>query len=107
VLDAIYLSLDGFYGTDLFLNLISRLIVKRLTNNSTAIKLGDLSGNRFKIVIRELSEQNDQIINEAVESLKENGFINYFGLQRFGNCSQIPTHHIGKLALDFFSLNFL
>ena len=28
-------------------------------------------------------------------SLKNNGFINYFGMQRFGTTS-IPTHHVGR-----------
>ena len=58
--------------------------------------MGDLFGNRFKIVIREIDELNENTIANGIESLKKNGFINYFGLQRFGNCSEIPTHFIGK-----------
>lgn len=58
--------------------------------------MGDLSGNRFKIVLRELSETNDDTIKQGLESLKKSGFINYFGLQRFGNCIEVPTHMIGK-----------
>ena len=36
-------------------------------------------------------------------SLRDFGFINYYGLQRFGNCVKIPTYLIGKalLAGDF------
>ncbi|RNA28268.1 pseudouridylate synthase 7 -like protein [Brachionus plicatilis] len=66
----------------------------RITNDG--LKLGDLSGNRFKIVLREVSEKNDAIIVQSLESLKANGFINYFGLQRFGNSIEVPTHIIGK-----------
>jgi tRNA pseudouridine13 synthase len=55
-----------------------------------------LSGNRFKIVIREIDEQNNSIIESGIESLKKNGFINYFGLQRFGSCTEAPTHLIGS-----------
>ena len=33
-------------------------------------------------------------IEERLESVKVNGFINYFGLQRFGTTS-VPTHEIG------------
>lgn len=67
--------------------------IKRLSNDG--IKLGDLKGNRFQIVIRNVKEENNMIIH-AIESLKNNGFINYFGMQRFGNCIDIPTHLIGK-----------
>ncbi len=58
------------------------------------MKLGDLNGNRFTIVLRQIKCKDDSIINEAVNSLAQNGFINYYGLQRFGT-SSIPTHEIG------------
>ena len=38
---------------------------------------------------------SDDMINQGLESLKEMGFINYYGMQRFGTTS-VPTHHIGK-----------
>lgn len=66
--------------------------------NGDGLRLGDLSGNRFKIVIREIDEQNNSIIESGIESLKKNGFINYFGLQRFGSCTEAPTHLIGSKA---------
>ncbi len=31
--------------------------------------------------------------------VKENGFINYFGIQRFGT-GAIPTHRLGRLLLQ-------
>lgn len=34
------------------------------------------------------------IIEKSSENIRQNGFINYFGLQRFGS-SSIPTHQIG------------
>ena len=74
--------------------------------NGEALKLGDLSGNRFNLLIREIDESDDVMIRAGAESLKSNGFINYFGLQRFGNSSEIPTHHIGKqvnIAITMFS----
>lgn len=70
------------------------------------LRLGDLSGNRFKIVIREVDEQNNEIIESGIDSLKKNGFINYFGLQRFGTCTEAPTHLIGSkliILLNSFS----
>lgn len=70
------------------------------------IKLGDLSGNRFSLAIRfiEGSVKNlylgatDEEIKQNVENLGENGFLNYFGMQRFG-CFNIMTHTIGKEAI--------
>lgn len=61
-----------------------------------ALKLGDLSGNRFTITVREVSEKNNELIRAGVDSLRTNGFVNYFGLQRFGTCEEAPTHAIGK-----------
>ena len=36
-----------------------------------------------------------EAIGEAVTSLRANGFLNYFGMQRFGT-SAIPTYSVGK-----------
>ncbi len=61
------------------------------------LKLGDLFGNRFKLVVRRVNNQIDnESIEKALYAFKENGFINYFGLQRFGTCIEAPTHLIGK-----------
>jgi len=60
------------------------------------LNLGDLNGNRFTITIRDVIGE-DQVIKSAVENLKKNGFVNYYGLQRFGT-GTVPTHKIG-LAL--------
>ncbi|EAL71680.1 tRNA pseudouridine synthase D [Dictyostelium discoideum AX4] len=58
------------------------------------LRLGDLSGNRFSIVIREIQGADDQLITESIETFKKTGFINYFGMQRFGT-GAIPTYEIG------------
>ncbi|CDS10699.1 hypothetical protein LRAMOSA11185 [Lichtheimia ramosa] len=62
------------------------------------LTLGDLKGNRFSIVLRDVSGISEQEIVRSVESLKENGFINYFGMQRFGT-SAIMTHEVGYQIL--------
>lgn len=59
-----------------------------------AFCLGRLSGNRFAIVVRNV-DVTDEIINANVKSASEYGFINYFGLQRFGTSDVSPTHKIG------------
>lgn len=71
-----------------------------------SLNLGDLKGNEFVIVIRnaQLKEGSqdslESILQKGTESLIEKGFVNYFGMQRFGTFS-ISTHTIGKeLLLD-------
>lgn len=64
--------------------------------------LGDLKGNDFLIALRDVRSLGDKPLEEAVEesfqSLQHNGFINYFGMQRFGTFS-ISTHVLGIMLL--------
>ncbi|KAF4519801.1 hypothetical protein B566_EDAN006815 [Ephemera danica] len=60
---------------------------------SSALQLGQLAGNRFQIVLRNVTGSDEQI-DTAMNSLSKHGFLNYFGLQRFGTQS-VSTHHIG------------
>jgi tRNA pseudouridine13 synthase len=67
------------------------------------IKLGDLKGNEFIITIKDVESVDPKVsIEDALipilNSLKNIGFINYFGMQRFGTFS-ISTHEIGKEIL--------
>lgn len=62
------------------------------------LKLGELKGNEFLITIRDVSEKNHDNINNSLQSLRENGFINYYGMQRFGTFS-VSTHTIGAHVL--------
>ncbi|XP_002008166.2 pseudouridylate synthase 7 homolog [Drosophila mojavensis] len=62
------------------------------------LKLGDLKGNRFRIALRHITHPREHI-EQALESLKERGFINYYGLQRFGNSASVPTHEVGVALL--------
>ena len=45
------------------------------------------------------SQVPDEAIHAAVASAQKHGFINYFGLQRFGT-SVTPTHRIGLALLQ-------
>lgn len=63
-----------------------------------ALVLGQLSGNRFTITLRGVVAESDEVIKEAAVSLGKSGFINYFGLQRFGT-SSVPTFTIGAALL--------
>ncbi|KAL6936371.1 hypothetical protein ACO0OL_002571 [Hanseniaspora opuntiae] len=76
-----------------------------------ALKLGDLNGNKFTIALRNVELNGDenatnsnkeetlnQILSNSIEKLTNTGFLNYFGMQRFGSFS-IPTYEIGKKIL--------
>ncbi|KAG4069463.1 hypothetical protein HA402_001762 [Bradysia odoriphaga] len=71
--------------------------VGNFTFKDEPLKLGHLSGNRFRIALRHIVHPEGDI-ELSLQGLKENGFINYYGLQRFGNNSTVPTHQVG-LAL--------
>jgi tRNA pseudouridine13 synthase len=63
------------------------------------LRLGLLKGNQFSVVFRFIEfEKSIENIKEEIEkslnSIFEKGFINYFGMQRFG-VSTISTHRIG------------
>ncbi|XP_020582428.1 multisubstrate pseudouridine synthase 7 isoform X2 [Phalaenopsis equestris] len=60
--------------------------------------LGQLLGNRFTITLRDVVADSEDAIKAAAEGLKRSGFINYYGLQRFGSGS-VPTHLIGATLL--------
>jgi len=60
--------------------------------------LGQLTGNRFTITLRGVTAESEDMIKNAVDGLGKNGFINYYGLQRFGSGS-VPTHLVGAALL--------
>ncbi|KAG9151801.1 hypothetical protein Leryth_002073 [Lithospermum erythrorhizon] len=60
--------------------------------------LGQLNGNHFTITLRGVVADSEDIIRSSADALGRCGFINYFGLQRFGSGS-VPTHHIGAALL--------
>nr|XP_057932534.1 pseudouridylate synthase 7 homolog isoform X1 [Doryrhamphus excisus] len=61
------------------------------------LKLGELQGNHFTVVIRNISGTDTQV-HQAVTSLKQTGFINYYGMQRFGTTA-VPTQQVGRAIL--------
>ena len=63
------------------------------------LKLGMLSGNQFRIALRNVNGTDEQI-EKIMVSLRDHGFINYYGLQRFGTVAAIPTYEIGKALLQ-------
>ncbi|NXE04665.1 PUS7L protein, partial [Lophotis ruficrista] len=71
------------------------------------LRLGQLKGNHFDIVVRDLklhshdsSADLKERISEAMENVETKGFVNYYGPQRFGQGQNIQTDQIGLALLN-------
>lgn len=62
------------------------------------LRLGELGGNEFEIVLRNVVGATQETVDSAMASLRDHGFINYFGSQRFGT-GGTASHHLGALML--------
>ncbi|AFR94528.1 tRNA pseudouridine13 synthase [Cryptococcus neoformans C23] len=62
------------------------------------LELGMLKGNRFLITLRNVEAENVEEIDRTMESVRDLGFINFYGMQRFGT-SSMPTHVTGLFIL--------
>jgi len=62
------------------------------------VNLGDNLGNKFKIVVRDLSEGDVNLAKSRLDELKLDGVLNYFDSQRFGFANN--SHKIGKFILQ-------
>jgi tRNA pseudouridine13 synthase len=59
-----------------------------------SLRLGNLIGNRFEIIIRDISAADDDVAS-ACQQIQRHGFVNYYGLQRFGKGGS-RSHVIGR-----------
>ena len=65
------------------------------------ISLGDLAGNSFRITVRGVTIDGDEleaVLKETVSQLEQRGVPNYFGYQRFGTIRP-NTHLVGRELL--------
>ncbi|KAJ2804980.1 multisubstrate pseudouridine synthase 7, partial [Coemansia helicoidea] len=62
------------------------------------LKLGDLGGNQFRIVLRHVQGADAESLAPVLEGIRATGFINYYGMQRFGTQS-ISSHAVGIAVL--------
>jgi tRNA pseudouridine13 synthase len=76
------------------------------------LKLGDLMGNEFTITLRDCRFQNEdgmnavqrtmfanEVVGKAIQDFSDKGFINYYGLQRFGSFAA-STDQVGRKMLQ-------
>jgi tRNA pseudouridine13 synthase len=72
-----------------------RLRVGHFTYAAHPLHLGDAAGNEFRLALRGLDPHDARDAAAAVSALGSSaGFVNYFGLQRFGT-GGAPTHAVG------------
>ncbi|KAL9266930.1 hypothetical protein AKJ16_DCAP18088, partial [Drosera capensis] len=94
----------GFSGTkDKRAVTVFKMHTSRLAslNNSyvnDGLLLGQFLGNQITITLRGVVADSLDIIKESADALGKQGFLNYFGLQRFGS-GTAPTHIIGAALL--------
>ncbi|KAF9268087.1 tRNA pseudouridine synthase D [Marasmius fiardii PR-910] len=69
-----------------------------LVYRKASLELGLLKGNAFVITLRNVQVDSMDTLDKALNIVKTNGFINYYGMQRFGTAS-VPTHAIGLALL--------
>ena len=99
----------------------SRVRVGHFATAERPLTLADSRGNRFVVVLREASLRSTGggdgsstateepgpasadvlrgACEEAARALTSRGFVNYFGQQRFGSSSLVPTHAVGAALL--------
>ncbi|EGW32736.1 uncharacterized protein SPAPADRAFT_135987 [Spathaspora passalidarum NRRL Y-27907] len=81
---------------------LTNIVLGGFAYEDTGLKLGDLKGNEFLITIRDVAsdsgEEVAKVIDRCFQSLRDHGYINYFGMQRFGTFS-ISSHTLGVHCL--------
>jgi tRNA pseudouridine13 synthase len=77
---------------------LNNILIGNIRMVKEQLSLGQLSGNYFTVVVRELNGENVDM-KARIKTFMEQGFINYFGLQRFGT-RQVSTSDIGRLLLQ-------
>jgi tRNA pseudouridine13 synthase len=59
------------------------------------LKIGDLSGNKFKITLKDIKIEELPKIYQTISQIQKHGMPNYFGYQRFGqDCSFEKTKRV-------------
>lgn len=77
---------------------------------STELRLGRLRGNRFDVALRNVVVTDDgngssssakTVLEQAAEAMRQTGFVNYFGTQRFGKFHDTHLTGIAVLRGDY------
>ncbi len=61
-----------------------RIEILSTTQNHLPLKVGQLKGNRFEIILTQITPEDARRFVKAAEKMSQEGFPNYYGYQRFG-----------------------
>jgi TruD family tRNA pseudouridine synthase len=69
----------------------SCMSIGNYTQAAPHLSTGHLGGNKFTVIIKDCSQVDgspvtSQVLDDIISGIKRDGFINYFGPQRFGCC---------------------
>ena len=91
-------SINGITEEDLSRVMLKDCEIEAIGYMNRALRLGDLRGNSFRLVIRAVDlekEECEERLKRISEGLENAGIPNFFGVQRFGMVRPI-THLVGK-----------
>ncbi|MHA1508205.1 MAG: tRNA pseudouridine(13) synthase TruD [Promethearchaeota archaeon] len=94
-------SIRGNYVEKLKNLRLHDIYIRNISPSKNPIKLGQNWGNNFVITLRNIKHMPDQRkkVEELFNYLRDHGFPNYYGLQRFGTFRP-NSHIIGRLILE-------
>jgi tRNA pseudouridine13 synthase len=73
---------------------LSNVEIRDIEPSRRLVQIGDLLGNRFTILLRDIDVSLDKAL-EVAEEVQSSQLLNYFGIQRFG-IARPNTHIAGK-----------
>ena len=94
-------SIRGNYVEKLKNLKLNDIYIRNISPSKNSVKLGYNWGNHFVITLRDIKHMPDQMkkIEELFNYLRDHGFPNYYGLQRFGTFRP-NSHIIGRFILE-------
>ncbi len=79
-----YISIPKQYERELINLTTEKIEILEKTYNKSPLRIGQLKGNKFSIVLHKVSASSSKRISQVASEMAEKGFPNYFGYQRFG-----------------------
>jgi TruD family tRNA pseudouridine synthase len=74
---------------------------KDIEESSHKIRIGELNGNRFTLLVR-LDKTNLDLeeLKQNIKNIEENGFYNFYYSQRFGTLGRDNNHTLARLVIQ-------
>ena len=77
------------------------IFIRSISSTKQPVRLGGNKGNHFTVVIRNIENKSNlkDLIDHLFIALKQQGFLNLFGIQRFGKYRP-NSHNVGRYLLE-------